>query len=112
MSRPARFRNRAGLTRTTQTQPDSAAASTDTDHRTDSAHSSNHTDRAKEAETATPLLYTPEEAATLLRVRASWLRRKAATRTIPCRFLGKHLRFAHADLEAITALNTHPPRSR
>jgi hypothetical protein len=30
------------------------------------------------------LLYTPAEAAVLLRVRESWLRRKAGARVIPC----------------------------
>ena len=49
------------------------------------------------------LLYTPEEAAELLRVRPSWLRKKAAARKIPCTFLGKHLRFSPADLAAIVA---------
>lgn len=48
-----------------------------------------------------PLLYTVEEAAALLQVRSSWLRRKAATRAVPCTFLGKHLRFSRTDLETI-----------
>ena len=47
------------------------------------------------------VLLTPEQAAALLQVRPSWLRRKAAARAIPCRYLGKHLRFTHADLTAI-----------
>jgi len=41
-----------------------------------------------------PFLYTPEEAAKILKVLASWLRRRAAARLIPCTFLGKHLRFS------------------
>jgi excisionase family DNA binding protein len=49
------------------------------------------------------LLYTPEQAAQLLGVKASWLRRKAAARAIPCTFVGKHLRFSRADLEAIVS---------
>ena len=49
------------------------------------------------------LLYTPAEAARLLRVRESWLRRKAAAREIPFTFLGRHLRFSAADLAAIVA---------
>jgi excisionase family DNA binding protein len=49
------------------------------------------------------LLYTPEQAAELLGVKASWLRRKASARVIPCTFIGKHLRFSRADLEAIIA---------
>src|SRR4051794_33311318 len=51
------------------------------------------------------LLYTPAEAAAKLRVRESWLRRRAAARQVPCTFLGKHLRFSAADLAAIVALN-------
>ncbi|MBB5136179.1 excisionase family DNA binding protein [Thermocatellispora tengchongensis] len=54
------------------------------------------------------LLYTPEAAAHLLGVKPSWLRRKAAERTIPCIFLGKHLRFSHADLDAIIAAGARP----
>jgi excisionase family DNA binding protein len=50
-----------------------------------------------------PILYTPAEAARVLRVRESWLRRKAAARQVPCTFLGKHLRFTAADLAAIAA---------
>lgn len=50
-------------------------------------------------------LYTPDEAAALLRLRPSWLKRKASGRAIPCRFLGKHLRFSHSDLETIAQLD-------
>jgi len=48
-----------------------------------------------------PLLFTPSQAAQLLQVRESWLRRRAARRLVPCTFLGKHLRFSRADLDAI-----------
>jgi excisionase family DNA binding protein len=58
------------------------------------------------------LLYTPAEAAELLRIRESWLRRKAAARQIPCTFLGKHLRFSAADLAAIVAQNGQAPTGR
>jgi excisionase family DNA binding protein len=58
------------------------------------------------------LLYTPLEAANLLRVRESWLRRKAAARQIPCTFLGKHLRFSAADLAGIVAQNGQAPTGR
>ena len=61
------------------------------------------------------LLYTAAQAAVMLQVRPSWIRRKAAARTIPCRYLGKHLRFTHDDIIAITTLSapvspsvTHP----
>ncbi|MFD1045491.1 helix-turn-helix domain-containing protein [Kibdelosporangium lantanae] len=47
------------------------------------------------------VLYTPDQAANLLQIRASWLRRKAAARAIPCRYVGKHLRFTRSDLLAI-----------
>jgi excisionase family DNA binding protein len=58
------------------------------------------------------LLYTPPEAAVLLRVRESWLRRKAAARQVPCTFLGKHLRFSAADLAAIVAQAGQAPTGR
>jgi excisionase family DNA binding protein len=54
-------------------------------------------------------LYTPRVAAELLAVRESWLRRKAAARAVPCTFLGRHLRFSRADLEAIAQAAAHPP---
>jgi excisionase family DNA binding protein len=57
---------------------------------------------------AAQLLYTPAEAAALLRVRESWLRRKVAARLIPCTFLGRHLRFSAADLAAIVANHAQP----
>ncbi|WP_245931786.1 helix-turn-helix domain-containing protein [Actinokineospora auranticolor] len=49
------------------------------------------------------LLFTAEQAAAILQVRPSWLRRKAAARAIPCRYVGKHLRFSRDDIIAITA---------
>jgi excisionase family DNA binding protein len=59
-----------------------------------------------------PLLFTPEQAARLLEVKPSWLRRKAAARAIPCTFIGKHLRFSRADLDAIVAAGRQPHRAR
>ncbi|WP_082159208.1 helix-turn-helix domain-containing protein [Micromonospora sp. HK10] len=65
-----------------------------------------------------PRLYTPAEAAALLRVPESWLRRRAGRRQIPCTFLGKHLRFSAADLAALItaaaepATRGHPTRRR
>jgi excisionase family DNA binding protein len=59
--------------------------------------------RALESESNNaPRLYTPAQAAEVLAVRESWLRRQAGQRTIPCTFVGKHLRFSIADLTAIT----------
>lgn len=66
---------------------------------------------AAEAESIQPdglRLYTPAAAAEVLAVRESWLRRKATARQVPCTFLGKHLRFSHADLLAITAAAARP----
>jgi excisionase family DNA binding protein len=55
-----------------------------------------------------PLLLTPAQAAGLLQVRESWLRRRAAQRRVPCSFVGKHLRFSRADVEAILAVGARP----
>jgi excisionase family DNA binding protein len=54
-------------------------------------------------------LHTPAEAAEILRVRESWLRRKAAARMIPCTFLGKHLRFSDDDMARIVAGGAREP---
>ena len=59
-----------------------------------------------------PVLYTPAEAAQRLRVRESWLRKKATAREVPCTFLGKHLRFSPADLAAIVAVSVRPATGR
>ncbi|EWM12007.1 helix-turn-helix domain-containing protein [Kutzneria sp. 744] len=48
-----------------------------------------------------PTLFTPAQAADLLQVPESWLRRRAARRLVPCTFLGKHLRFSRANLDQI-----------
>lgn len=53
-------------------------------------------------------LYTPKAAAELLGVRESWLRRRVAARAVPCRFIGKHLRFSHDDVLAIIQAAAHP----
>ena len=50
----------------------------------------------------------PAEAAALLRVRESWLRRRAAARLIPRTVLGRHLRFSAADLAAIVVEHAQP----
>lgn len=56
-----------------------------------------------------PLLYTAAQAAALLRVSPSWLRKKATARTIPCTFIGKHLRFSANDLASIIASGAYTP---
>lgn len=57
---------------------------------------------------AAPLLFTAADAADMLRVPESWLRRRAARRLVPCTFLGKHLRFSRADLDQIVADAARP----
>ncbi len=61
---------------------------------------------------ARSLLYTPAEAAQLLKVPESWLRKKAAARVIPCTFVGKHLRFSSTDLAVIVDAGARQPRQR
>jgi hypothetical protein len=62
------------------------------------------------------ILFTAQQAGLLLAVRGSWLADKAAAGTIPCRRLGKHLRFSRSDLREIAeaaaqpAAPTHPIR--
>jgi excisionase family DNA binding protein len=55
-----------------------------------------------------PTLFTPAQAAQLLQVPESWLRRRAARRLVPCTFLGKHLRFSRANLDQIVADAARP----
>ncbi|WP_092778432.1 helix-turn-helix domain-containing protein [Actinokineospora terrae] len=59
-------------------------------------------------EEAGPLLFTPAQAADLLQVKESWLRRRAGQRRVPSTALGKHLRFSRADLERIAADAARP----
>jgi excisionase family DNA binding protein len=58
-----------------------------------------------------PQLYTPADAARVLKVPESWLRKRAAARVIPCTFLGKHLRFSDEDLAKIVSSGAKPPMS-
>jgi len=46
-------------------------------------------------------IFTPAEAAELLKVPESWLRKRASARRVPCTFIGKHLRFSIDDLAQI-----------
>jgi excisionase family DNA binding protein len=65
--------------------------------------------RHTDAQTAKDLqVFTPAEAADLLKVGESWLRRKAAARLVPCTFVGKHLRFTATDIAAIVAAGATP----
>ncbi|MEV5827952.1 helix-turn-helix domain-containing protein [Spirillospora sp. NPDC052242] len=54
-------------------------------------------------------MYTPAEAAAMLQVRESWLRKKATARAIPCTFIGKHLRFSEQDIDGIIAAGAKQP---
>lgn len=68
------------------------------------AHDDGNADKSR-------LLHTPAQAARLLSVRESWLRRMAGRREIPCTFVGKHLRFSQADLHSIVqrgSRSAHP----
>ncbi|PSL51534.1 excisionase family DNA binding protein [Saccharothrix carnea] len=56
------------------------------------------------------LLHTPAQAARLLAVRESWLRRMAGRREIACTFVGKHLRFSDEDLRSIVQRGSRPAR--
>jgi excisionase family DNA binding protein len=56
-------------------------------------------------------LHTPPEAARLLAVPESWLRRQVTARLVPHTRLGKHLRFSHADLVVIATTAPAPPGS-
>jgi excisionase family DNA binding protein len=53
-------------------------------------------------------LHTPAEAARLLAVPESWLRRQVTARLVPHTRLGKHLRFSHADLVLIATAAARP----
>ena len=54
-------------------------------------------------------LYTAAETASILKVRESWLKTKAAARLIPCTFIGKHLRFSDDDIAEIMKAGTRQP---
>lgn len=63
----------------------------------------------------TPRLYTTVEAAELLKVSPSWLKKEAQARTVPCRRMGstgRLVRFAPEDLEQIIAAAQDRPIGR
>ena len=54
-------------------------------------------------------LFTIEEAAEALRIPISWLYERTRRNAIPCRRLGKYVRFTHNDLmEIISSTESHP----
>ena len=92
---------------------DSSAGPLPTRHdHPDTHHQAGPTERPSDpaAPEQAPVLYTPTQAAQLLQVRESWLRRRAAQRRVPCTFLGKHLRFSAANLDQIIADAARPNR--
>jgi excisionase family DNA binding protein len=56
-----------------------------------------------------PILYTTEEAAEILRVKKSWLKRQAAARKIPFTMLGRSYRFTSVHLAAIVRMHEEIP---
>jgi excisionase family DNA binding protein len=52
------------------------------------------------------LLYTVEEAASQLGLKPSWLYERTRRNELPCRRLGKYLRFSEEDLQDIIAKAT------
>jgi len=57
------------------------------------------------------VLHTPEEAAKILRVRKSWLERRAAARKIPFTMLGGCYRFTDGHLAEIVRMHEQGPNS-
>jgi excisionase family DNA binding protein len=57
----------------------------------------------------TMAIYTLDEAATILRVKPSWLERQAAARKIPFSMLGGSYRFTAEHLAAIVAQHENRP---
>jgi excisionase family DNA binding protein len=55
------------------------------------------------------VLYTKDEAARILRVKVSWLERRAAARQIPFTMLGGAYRFTPAHLAEIVRLSERAP---
>ena len=54
-------------------------------------------------------LYTTDEAATILRVKKSWLERQAAARKVPFTMLGGSYRFTSVHLSAIVKMHEQAP---
>lgn len=72
--------------------------------RTGTGHRANPAETCPAEDSAEPpVIYTPAEAAVVLAVPESWLRRQAGQRAIPCTRIGRHVRFSAADLHAIVA---------
>jgi excisionase family DNA binding protein len=59
----------------------------------------------KSATSPPQVLFTFAEAAEMTALRESWLRKAVSERRIPFRRIGKHIRFAQADLDALVSDN-------
>lgn len=70
-----------------------------------------HTDHRERNLTDLPVLYTAEEAASILRVRQGWLERQAAARKIPFTLLGGSYRFTATHLNEIVHIFEPEPSS-
>lgn len=57
----------------------------------------------KPASTAPQVLFTFAEAAEMTALRESWLRKAVSERRIPFRRIGRHVRFAQADIDALVS---------
>lgn len=68
-------------------------------------------DDARASEQAQEILYTAEEAAPLVKLTPYWLKFRARKGLIPHRRVGKLLRFAREDLEAIKDMSAQPVKS-
>jgi excisionase family DNA binding protein len=58
-----------------------------------------------------PVVHTVTEAASILRVKESWLKRQAAARKVPFTMLGGSYRFTAEHLAEIVRLNEETPAS-
>ncbi|WP_304450663.1 helix-turn-helix domain-containing protein [Nocardiopsis sp. YSL2] len=75
-------------------------------------YSASSGDRRDQDASSPPTVYTPAEAAALLKVPESWLRKRVSARQVPCTFIGKHLRFSATDIEQIIESGHRAPVSR
>jgi len=57
-----------------------------------------------------PRLLTMEEAAAVLTISESWLRKKVAARAVPFTKIGKQVRFTQAHIDAIIAAGEQQPK--
>jgi excisionase family DNA binding protein len=61
---------------------------------------------------ADPVLYTFAEAAHMTSIPETWLRKAVTSRRIAFRKIGKHVRFAQADIDALVSSTAVEPTVR